>query len=146
MFLIYIKFNNGTYIRLLFVDLLIQEIIPFTSSLTMLPLRKISIKSIQRVFTCNSYQYKSLASFSYNDALQFNDQLTEEELSIYDTAKSFCKEKLLPRVIMANRHEVFDRKIISELGEMGFLGPTIHGYGCFGVGYVAYGLVANAVG
>ena len=53
------------------------------------------------------------------------------------------QEKLLTRVTMANRHETFDRDIMSEMGELGVLGPTIQGYGCPGVSYVAYGLIAR---
>ena len=55
------------------------------------------------------------------------------------------QEKLLPRVTMANRHETFDREIMNEMGELGVLGPTIQGYGCPGVSYVAYGLIAREV-
>jgi len=64
---------------------------------------------------------------------------------VADTAKAYAKESLLPRVTMANRNEVFDREIMTEMGELGLLGPTIQGYGCAGVGYNAYGLIANAV-
>jgi len=64
---------------------------------------------------------------------------------IQETAKSYCETQLMPRVLLANRNEVFDRKIMSEMGELGLLGPTLKGYGCAGVGYVAYGLIANAI-
>lgn len=64
---------------------------------------------------------------------------------IHDTAKAFCNDKLMSRVLKANRHEIFDREIMTEMGELGLLGPTIHGYGCAGLGYVAYGLIANAI-
>ena len=57
----------------------------------------------------------------------------------------YCQGKLLPRIVEANRKGEFDRSIMKEMGEVGFLGPTIHGYGCAGVGYVSYGLIANAV-
>ena len=60
-------------------------------------------------------------------------------------AKNFCKEKLMPKVLMANRHETFDPTNMSDMGELGLLGPTLQGYGCAGVGYVAYGLIANAI-
>ena len=64
---------------------------------------------------------------------------------IREAAHDFCQEKLLPRVLMANRHEKFDREIMNEFGEMGFLGATLDGYGCAGVSYVAYGLMAREV-
>ena len=62
-----------------------------------------------------------------------------------DTARDYCQEKLMPRVLTANREERFDREIMTELGELGLLGPTIDGYGCAGASYVAYGLVAREI-
>lgn len=64
---------------------------------------------------------------------------------VAETARAYCREKLMPRVTLANRHETFDRAIMTEFGELGLLGPTIHGYGCAGVGYNAYGLIAREV-
>jgi glutaryl-CoA dehydrogenase len=64
---------------------------------------------------------------------------------IRDSARQFCQERLMPRVLEANRHERFDRDIMNEFGEMGFLGATLDGYGCAGVSYVAYGLMAREV-
>lgn len=61
------------------------------------------------------------------------------------SANDYCQGKLLPRIVEANRKGKFDRSIMKEMGEMGFLGPTVQGYGCAGVGYVSYGLIANAV-
>lgn len=72
-------------------------------------------------------------------------QITEEEKMVYETAKAYAEEQLLPRVLEGNRHEVFHREIMTEMGELGLLGPTIHGYGCAGVSYNAYGLIAHAV-
>lgn len=51
----------------------------------------------------------------------------------------------MPRVLEANRHEIFHREIMTEMGELGLLGPTINGYGCSGVSSVAYGLIAREV-
>jgi glutaryl-CoA dehydrogenase len=51
----------------------------------------------------------------------------------------------MPRILEANRHEKFDREVFNEMGELGFLGPTIEGYGCAGVNHVAYGLIAREV-
>ena len=83
--------------------------------------------------------------FVWDDALKLDDQLTEDERAIRDAARAYCQDKLFPRVLLANRHETFDREIMNEMGEMGFLGATIDGYGCAGVGYTAYGLIAREV-
>jgi glutaryl-CoA dehydrogenase len=74
-----------------------------------------------------------------------NEQLSEDERAIVDAAHNFCQEKLQTRVLMAARHEKFDREIMNEFGSMGFLGSTIDGYGCAGLNYVSYGLVAREV-
>ncbi|KAJ8254521.1 hypothetical protein COCON_G00211330 [Conger conger] len=83
--------------------------------------------------------------FNWRDALELEGQLTEEEVMIRDSFRTYCQEKLMPRILMANRHEVFHREIVSEMGELGVLGPTIQGYGCAGTSYVAYGLIAREV-
>ncbi|MBL6818545.1 MAG: acyl-CoA dehydrogenase [SAR86 cluster bacterium] len=79
------------------------------------------------------------------DILLFDDQLTEEELSIKNTARDYCQDKLMPRILEANRNEVFDKEIYQEMGQMGFLGAPIDGYGCAGVNYVSYGLIAREI-
>ncbi|TMW63600.1 hypothetical protein Poli38472_002541 [Pythium oligandrum] len=84
-------------------------------------------------------------AFNWKDPLQLDEQLTDEELMIKKSANDYCQGKLLPRIVEANRNATFDKNIMKEMGEMGFLGPTIQGYGCAGVGYVSYGLIANAV-
>ncbi|MES2711844.1 MAG: acyl-CoA dehydrogenase family protein, partial [Pseudomonadota bacterium] len=66
-----------------------------------------------------------MGPFLWDDALLLNDQLTEDERMIRDAAHAFCQEKLMPRVLMANRNEHFDREIMNEFGEMGFLGATL---------------------
>jgi glutaryl-CoA dehydrogenase len=83
--------------------------------------------------------------FEWDDALRLDDQLTEDERAIRDMARGYCKDSLFPRVLEANRNEHFDREIMREMGSLGLLGPTLNGYGCAGVGYVAYGLIANAI-
>ena len=85
------------------------------------------------------------ASFQWEDPLLLEDQLTEEERMVRDSARAYAQDKLMPRVIEANRHEHFHREIMTEMGELGLLGPTIDGYGCAGVGYVSYGLIAREV-
>jgi len=79
------------------------------------------------------------------DILLFDDQLTEEELSIKNSARDYCQDKLMPRILEANRNEVFDKEIYQEMGQMGFLGAPIDGYGCAGVNYVSYGLIAREI-
>jgi glutaryl-CoA dehydrogenase len=83
--------------------------------------------------------------FAWDDALRLDSALTEDERAIRDSAHAFCQEKLFPRVLMANRLEKFDREIMNEFGEMGFLGATLDGYGCAGVNYVSYGLISREV-
>ena len=85
------------------------------------------------------------AEFQWEDPLLLEDQLSEDERLIRDTARQYCQDKLMPRILEANRHEKFDRTIMNEMGELGLLGATIDGYGCSGVNYVCYGLVAREV-
>jgi glutaryl-CoA dehydrogenase len=83
--------------------------------------------------------------FDWADPLLLDASLSEDERMVRNSAHAYCQEKLLPRVLQANRHEHFDREIISEMGALGFLGSTIEGYGCAGVNYVCYGLIAREV-
>jgi len=85
------------------------------------------------------------ARFQWEDPLLLEDQLTEDERMVRDSARAYAQDKLMPRVLEANRHEHFHREIMTEMGELGLLGPTIDGYGCAGVGYVSYGLIAREV-
>ena len=85
------------------------------------------------------------ASFQWDDPLLLEEQLSNEERMVRDAARAYCQEKLMPRVRDANRHETFDRAIMTEMGALGFLGPTLEGYGCAGVNHVAYGLIAREV-
>ena len=85
------------------------------------------------------------AKFDYKDALNLESALTEEEKMIRDQVRSFCQEKLMPRILEANRNEHFDTAVMREFGEMGILGPTIKGYGCSGVSTVASGLITREV-
>jgi len=85
------------------------------------------------------------AAFQWDDPLLLEDLLSDEERMVRDAARAYCQEKLMPRVVEANRHEKFHREIMNEMGELGFLGPTIEGYGCAGVNHVCYGLIAREV-
>jgi glutaryl-CoA dehydrogenase len=84
-------------------------------------------------------------SFDWADPLLLEELLTADERQIRDTARAYSQEKLMPRILEANRHEKFDRDILFEMGELGLLGSTIEGYGCAGVNYVSYGLIAREV-
>lgn len=84
--------------------------------------------------------------FDWTDPLQFNALLSEEERMIRDSVHDYAQDKLMPRVLMANRHEHFDREIMNELGELGLLGATLpEKYACANVNYVSYGLVAREI-
>jgi glutaryl-CoA dehydrogenase len=85
------------------------------------------------------------SAFDWADPLLLEEALTEEERMVRDSARAYCQEKLMPRVLSANRQERFDREIMNEMGALGFLGATIEGYGCAGVNYVCYGLIAREV-
>lgn len=85
-------------------------------------------------------------NFDWSDPLLLNEQLTQEERLIRDSAREYCQGKLMPRVLTAAREERFDREILHEMGELGFLGSTLPAkYGCADVSHVAYGLVAREV-
>jgi len=84
-------------------------------------------------------------TFKWEDPFLLDDQLSEEERMVRDSARAYCQEKLLPRVREAFRHEKFDREIFNEMGALGFLGPTIEGYGCAGVNHVSYGLITREI-
>lgn len=86
------------------------------------------------------------AKFNWEDPFLLNAQLSEEERLIQSSAHEFCQSKLMPRILEANRQEVFDRDIMTELGDVGLLGATIpEEYGGAGVNHVAYGLIAREV-
>jgi len=85
------------------------------------------------------------AAFNWEDPFLLEQQLEEEERLVRDTARGYAQEKLAPRVREAYRTETTDPAIFREMGELGLLGSTIEGYGCPGVGYVSYGLIAREV-
>ena len=86
------------------------------------------------------------ASFNWEDPFLIEDQLTEEERMIRDTARAYCHDKLMPRIIDANRNEIFHREIMNEMGELGLLGSTIpEEFGGVGANYTSYGLVAREI-
>lgn len=82
-------------------------------------------------------------AFDWQDPLLFDDLLDEDECLIRDSTRKFAQAKLMPLILEWHRHERFDPAIMLALGEMGFLGMTIKGYGCAGASFVAYGLAAR---
>ena len=83
--------------------------------------------------------------FNWQDPFQLDQQLTDEERMIRDSARDYAQNKLAPRVQQAFREEFTHREIFNEMGELGLLGSTIDGYGCPGVSYVSYGLIAREI-
>lgn len=101
---------------------------------------------------CNNNNYKALSTtcsnntkvtFNWEDPLNLDRLLHDDEKAVRDSLKAYCQEKLMPRVVQANRNEVFDRAIYKEMGELGILGCTIKGYDCAGVSSVTYGLITR---
>jgi glutaryl-CoA dehydrogenase len=84
-------------------------------------------------------------AFRWDDPFLLDEQLEDDERMVRDSARAYCQEKLMPRVRDSHRYERFDREVMNEMGSLGFLGATIQGYGCAGVSYVCYGLIAREV-
>ena len=84
------------------------------------------------------------APFQWDDPFLLEDQLSEEERLVRDTARDYAQDKLMPRILEANREERFDRQIMNEMGELGLLGSMLpEEYGCAGVNHVCYGLARS---
>jgi glutaryl-CoA dehydrogenase len=84
-------------------------------------------------------------AFNWEDPLLLEEALNDDERMVRDAARRYCQERLMPRVQQGFRDNQFDRDILTEAGELGFLGATITGYGCPGLSYVAYGLLAREI-
>lgn len=88
----------------------------------------------------------SKVQFDWQDPLLLDEQLSEDERLIRDTARAYCQDSLMPRILEANRNEIFDRAIMTEMGALGLLGSTLpEAYGCAGANHVSYGLIAREV-
>jgi glutaryl-CoA dehydrogenase len=86
------------------------------------------------------------APFNWQDPLELEDELSEDERMVRETARGYAQDKLFPRVLTAYRHERFDREIMTEMGALGLLGATLPAeYGGAGLGHVAYGLIAREI-
>ncbi len=86
---------------------------------------------------------KHRPDFNWEDPLLIDELLSDEDRAIQQTARDYAQDKLLPRIIEANRKETFDPKIMKEMGGLGLLGPMLEGYGCAGASYTAAGLIAR---
>lgn len=80
---------------------------------------------------------------NWEDIFLFDQQLSDEERLIQSTIRDYCQKTLMPRILHDNRDEEFYADMYKELGELGFLGATIKGYGCAGINYVSYGLITR---
>ena len=90
--------------------------------------------------------FANVTAFDWADPLGLSAELTEEERMVQASARQFAADKLMPRVIEANRNEHFDPAIMAELGEIGLLGVTVpEAHGGAGLGYVSYGLAARQI-
>lgn len=96
-----------------------------------------------RTILCRNSSSK--VSFNWEDPLNLESELSQDEKIARDTFRDYCQEKLQTRILMANRNEQFDKAILAEMGEMGVLGCTIKGYECAGVSNVIYGLLTKEV-
>ena len=88
---------------------------------------------------------RTKSEFVWQDPFLLEEQLDESERMIQDTVRRYAQDALMPRIIEANRNELFDRSIASEMGELGLLGSTIDGFGCAGLSYVSYGLITREI-
>lgn len=94
----------------------------------------------------NTVKKSERVHFNWEDPFLLEQQLSEEERMIRDSASAYCQDKLMPRVLEQFRHEKTDPNIFREMGELGLLGPTIpEEYGGAGLNYVSYGLIAREI-
>jgi len=104
------------------------------------------INNLNKMIANNNFKRMfSKNNFNYVDPFLFQKQLSQDELMVQDVARSYATNFLLPQVVNSFRHEKFDKNIMKEMGEIGLLGATINGYGCPGVNYVSYGLIAREI-
>ncbi|XP_012230259.1 glutaryl-CoA dehydrogenase, mitochondrial [Linepithema humile] len=101
------------------------------------------INTTRQISVSASLQTKPV--FKWEDPFDLESQLTQDEILMRDQFRTYCQERLLPRVIEANRQEHFDRSIVREMGQLGVLGCTMKGYGGAGASWVAYGLLAKEI-
>ena len=105
-------------------------------------------KTLRRFFAAEKIvpnKKAQFANFDYKDALNFENQLTEQEVEIMNVARDCFQKELMPGILEANRTHTFDKGIYKTLGDMGFLGCTLDEYGGAGVSSVAYGLINREI-
>ena len=103
-------------------------------------------RNIRFLFSKNNFKKEfSKVAFDFADPFLFQKQLSQDELMIQDVARTYASNFLLPQVVNSFRNEKFNKNIIKEMGDIGLLGATINGYGCPGVNYVSYGLIAREI-
>src|ERR1044071_8403222 len=85
------------------------------------------------------------SKFKWQDPLLLEEQLSDEERAVQETARSYAQDKLMPRVKQAFHDETFDRDIVREMGALGLLGVTLEGYGCPGGNHAMYGLITREI-
>ncbi len=88
---------------------------------------------------------ETTSGFSWADPFLLDEQIDGSERLVRDSVRRYAAENLMPRIVKANREEMFDLEIAREMGELGLLGPTIEGHGCAGLSYVSYGLIAREI-
>ena len=97
------------------------------------------------VINIHEKETQAKTSSNWDDILNFQNQLSDEEQILQSSVKSYCRDKLLPRIVSDNRHENFDRSIFAEMGKLGILGSYLKGYGCAGSNFVSYGLITREI-
>ena len=97
------------------------------------------------VINIHKKETQAKTSSAWDDILNFQNQLSDEEQILQSSVKSYCRDKLLPRIVNDNRNENFDRSIFTEMGKLGILGSYLNGYGCAGSNFVSYGLIAREI-
>ena len=97
------------------------------------------------VINIHEKETQAKTSSTWDDILNFQNQLSDEEQILQSSVKSYCRDKLLPRIVSDNRNENFDRSIFTEMGKLGILGSYLNGYGCAGSNFVSYGLIAREI-
>ena len=97
------------------------------------------------VINIHEKETQAITSSAWDDILNFQNQLSDEEQILQSSVKSYCRDKLLPRIVSDNRNENFDRSIFTEMGKLGILGSYLNGYGCAGSNFVSYGLIAREI-
>ena len=97
------------------------------------------------VINIHEQETQAKTSSAWDDILNFQNQLSDEEQILQSSVKSYCRDKLLPRIVSDNRNENFDRSIFTEMGKLGILGSYLNGYGCAGSNFVSYGLIAREI-